>query len=117
MDKYDFTYKLPDNFQQGFVRFLNQNGMNYLVQPLLKSKIVYKDMGYAYYAGMKGDVWDKIALDFTIESGENTSQFLKSNARPIKEWLERFISPSTTGFLVRRLDFLIMGITFNQLCN
>ena len=64
-------------------------------------------MGYAYYAGMKGDVWNKIALDFTIESGESVSQSLKNKGRIIKAWLEKFLRPSVSGFLVRRIDFII----------
>lgn len=107
LGQYNFTYELPENFQQSFVHFLSKNGRNDLAQDLLKCKIVYSDMGYAYYAGMKGDVWNKMALDFTIECGESVSQSLKNNGRTIKNWLEKFISPSISGYLVRRIDFII----------
>ena len=32
----------------------------------------YEDLGLAYYAGMKGDNWDKKALDFTVEGSPAT---------------------------------------------
>ncbi len=102
-----FTYELPENFQKSFVHFLDINGNKNLAHLIMKSNIEYSNLGYAHYAGVRGDVWDKYALDFTIESDENTISKMKSLSMAIKEWLRKFLNPNKTGYLVRYVEFLV----------
>lgn len=110
MADYDFTYELPDNFQQSFIRFLIQNGVKNVPQLLSKSVITYDDAGLAYYAGLKGDVWNKRALDFTIQSSADNIQSIKTYFNVIKSWLDKFISPSVSGYLTRKIDFIVRDV-------
>lgn len=107
MSEYDFTYEIPANLSQEFTHFLDLNGRNELAQLLKGCKLYYEDLGYAYYAGMRGDNWNKKALDFTIEGTENTIYKIKSCTRVIADMLQKFLKPSTSGYLVRNIDFLI----------
>lgn len=110
MADYDFTYELPDNFQQSFIRFLFQNGVKNVPQLLSKSVITYDDVGPAYYAGLRGDVWNKRALDFTIQSSADNIQSIKMYLNVIKNWLDKFISPSVSGYLTRKIDFIVRDV-------
>lgn len=107
MSEYDFTYEIPANLSQEFTHFLELNGRNELAQLLKGCKLYYEDLGYAYYAGMRGDNWNKKALDFTIEGTENTINKIKHYTRVVADMLQKFLKPSTSGYLVRNIDFLI----------
>ena len=108
MSEYDYTYVLPDNFQQGIIRFLDLNGKKELANLLKSCKIYYDDLGYAYYAGMRGDNWNKKALDFTIESSESIITNIKRNQKILAEMIQKFIKPSVSGYLVRNIEFIII---------
>ena len=107
MGEFDFTYVIPNNLLQGFTRFLELNGKKQLAQLLNGCKLYYDDLGYAYYAGMRGDNWNKRALDFTIEGTENTINTIKTCKKTIAEMLQKFLKPSESGYLVRKIDCLI----------
>ena len=108
MANYDFTYELPENFRQEFVNFLIINGKDDLAKLLENCKIFYDDIGYAYYCGIrKGDVWNKRALDFTIESSSSIRQNLEANKNQIHLWLNKFIEPGVSGYIVKNVQFLV----------
>ena len=65
MGEYDFTYVLPNNFRSRVVQFLRQFNNSKVVNAFFNCKYEYVDVGLAYYAGLKGDNWNKKALDFT----------------------------------------------------
>ena len=60
----DYTYCIPKNLQQQLIATLRVNGQKELSGLLHSVSIEFNDIGLAYYAGMKGDVWDKHALDW-----------------------------------------------------
>lgn len=107
MGEYDFTYNIPVNLLQELTRFLELNGKKELAQLLKGCKLYYEDLGYAYYAGMRGDNWNKKALDITFEGTENTINKIKPCVRVVADMLQKFLKPSTSGYLVRNIDFLI----------
>ena len=71
MGEFDFTYSVPANFNKRVVQFLQQFGKAHVAQAFQRCEYEYEDLGLAYYAGMKGDNWNKNALDFTFEGAES----------------------------------------------
>jgi len=59
MGEFDFTYSLPDNFQKRVIQFLQQSGRAKVVEAFQRCKYEYEDVGLAYYAGLRGDNWNK----------------------------------------------------------
>lgn len=113
MGEYDFTYEMPDNYPHGFIRFLENNGggKNY-VALLNKCKWDYNVIDWAHYAGISGDTWNKKAVDFILESSESVISRLKGAEPYIKERLQTYLRPNTTGFLVRKIEFVICDEEF-----
>lgn len=66
----------------------------------------YENLGLAYYAGLTGDVWDKNALDFTIEGSSEHIRLLKNRVRDVDDAISKALRPSTSGFVVRQILFL-----------
>ena len=67
MGEVDFTYELPESFNKRVVQFLQQFGNDKSVEAFQRCEYEYEDVGLAYYAGLKGDNWDKRTVDFTVE--------------------------------------------------
>lgn len=107
MDSYNYTYAIPDNLLQSFTRFLELNGKKELAQLFYSCKLCYEKLGYAYYAGMRGNNWNKIALDFTIEGAESNINKMKPFRRIIADMLQKFLKPETSGYLVRNIYYNI----------
>lgn len=107
MSGYDFSYNIPDNFQQGIVKFLDINRNKELAQLLNNCTICYEDLGYAYHAGMRGDNWNKRALDFTIEGRESCINKIKPFEDVLSEMIQKYLQPSKSGYLVRNIEFII----------
>lgn len=107
MGEFDFTYEIPENLLQEFTRFLELNGRKELAHLLKGCKLYYEDLGYAYYAGMRGDNWNKKALDFTIEGTESIINRIKPCQRTISDMLQKLLKPSISGYLVRNIDYLV----------
>lgn len=108
MGQYDFSYEIPSDFEKRIVQILQQkaNGIG-LVKAFQACKYEYEDLGNAYYAGMKGDNWNKNALDFTIEGNSHNIQLLKKRQADLKDAISKALRPTTTGFLVREMLFII----------
>lgn len=103
----DFTYNIPDNLLQGFTRFLELNGKNEFAQILKNCNLYYEDLGYAYYAGIRGDNWNKKALDFTIEGSESAINKIKPGEKIIIDMFQKYLKPTISGYLVRNIDYII----------
>ncbi len=112
MGQLSFTYQFPDNFHTKLVNFLRLNVSNTLAQKVAACSISYTDQGWAYYAGMKGNNWDKNALDFMIEGKQDNIKFLKNNTNQIKDSIQKVLKPDISGFLVRKVEFIIREDSF-----
>ena len=106
MGQFDFTYELPTNFSSIVIQLLRQKQHNDMAHAFQQCKFEYDDKGLAYYAGMRGDNWDKRALDFTFEGSEKNIELLTKENAILKELIGRALKPSSSGFLVRNVDFL-----------
>ena len=107
MGEYDFTYVIPADFERRVIQILQQKPMGASVATAFQScTFEYEDVGLAYYAGIKGDNWNKKALDFTIEGSEKYISVLKSRCTDLDEAFSKALRPSASGFLVRKILFL-----------
>lgn len=111
MGQYDFTYEIPDDFANRITQILQQkpNGRQ-MAEAFKKCNYEYEDLGLAYYAGVKGDNWNKRALDFTIEGNEKDINFLRNRLRDLKDTISMSLRSSTSGFVVRNILFLCVDI-------
>lgn len=107
MSECEFTYELPEPFQEKLIKFLAQNGEEALAEQLKACQIECDDVGLAYYAGLSGDTWDKRALDFTVLGTSESIAVLKQQERNLKDRIRRFLRPGTSGFLPRHIDYIV----------
>lgn len=106
MGQYDFSYELPSNFKKNLIQYLQQNGNNDVAQILQRCEYDYQEIGFAYYAGLKGDNWNKKAIDFTFEGSEKDVNFLKTRIVLLKKMIERSLKPNVSGYLVKDIFFI-----------
>ena len=107
MGEYDFSYEIPSDFKQSLAHFLKRNGHLEVAQAIIRCDIRYEDLGFAYYAGIKGNNWNKKALDFTIVGDEYAILALKSRSRMVKNLIQTYLKPETSGYLIRNVEYYI----------
>ncbi|MCY7008592.1 hypothetical protein OCK72_08065 [Fusobacterium simiae] len=102
----NFTYQLPDNFKIWVCQFLQQ--FKNIEVATAFDNINYKtqDKGLAYYAGLKGDNWDKHAVDFIIEGFQGDIELLKENINTLKNAINYSLNSEESGFLLKEILFL-----------
>lgn len=105
MGEFDFTYSLPDNFQKRVIQFLQQSGRAKVVEAFQRCKYEYEDVGLAYYAGLRGDNWNKRAVDFTFEGPNDDVSLLKSEESTLIDAIGKSLKPSVSGYLVRNMFY------------
>lgn len=105
MGEFDFTYELPESFNKRVVQFLQQLGNNKSVEAFQRCESEYEDVGLAYYAGLKGDNWDKRAVDFTIDGLKADISLLKSVDSELKIAIGKALKSSVSGYLVRNIFY------------
>ena len=105
MGEYDFTYTVPANFDRRVIQFLQQFGKAHVAQAFQRCKYEYDDVGWAYYAGMKGDNWNKNALDFTFEGAESDIALLQSFDSTLQNAIGKALKSSESGLLVRKIYY------------
>ncbi len=103
MGEFDFTYRLPQNFSRRVVQYLEQLESPNVARAFQNCTYDYEDLGLAYYAGMKGDNWDKKALDFTVEGSPRDIALLKSKGHILKESISKSLKSSESGFLLKEI--------------
>ena len=109
MGQYDFTYEFPSDFDNRVRQLLQQDYSGVQVASAFqRCSYEYEDIDLAYYAGLRGkDYWNKRALDFTIEGAEEDINILKNNARGLTDAISRSLRPNVSGFVVRKILYLI----------
>lgn len=105
MEEFDFTYRLPQNFSRRVVQYLEQLESPNVARAFQNCTYDYEDLGLAYYAGMKGDNWDKKALDFTVEGSPRDIALLKSKGHILKESISKSLKSSESGFLLKEIYY------------
>lgn len=110
MGAFDFSYELPKNFDKRIRQFLQQMNANDVIDAFAKCKYEYEDVGLAYYAGLKGDNWDKHAIDITFEGSSKSIKCLSAKKSVLSVAMGKAIKSSESGFLIRELYFLEQDI-------
>lgn len=105
MGEFNFSYKLPHNFDRRVCQFLQQMQSTDVADAFKKCKYEYADVGLAYYAGLRGDNWNKKAIDITFEGPTEYIKCLSLKKSILEDAVEKALKPSESGFLVRDLYF------------
>lgn len=105
LGSFDFTYELPGNFDKRVRQFLKQKQANDEAVEYAKCKYEYDDVGLAFYAGLKGDNWDKHAIDITFEGPSKSIKYLSAKESVLSEAMDKAIKSSESGLLIRKLYF------------
>lgn len=114
MGEYDFSYKVPSDFGNRIKQILTQiYGEIEISNAFDRCTYEYEDVGFAYYAGMKGDNWNKKALDFIFEGSKPHIDILKNNKHLVKEVVSRALKSSESGFLIHNILFLVVEDELN----
>lgn len=101
----DFTYELPENFKKRVYQFLKELNSVNTANAFNRCTYDLDDVGLAYYAGLRGDNWNKHALDFIFEGASNDISQLKNNKKFLKTAIEKSLKSDETGLLVRNISF------------
>ena len=112
---YDFTYELPKNFNTRVIQFLQQLGNAELALAFQRCKYEYDDIDLAYYAGLRGDNWNKRAVDFTIEGRREDISLLKNADRKLKDAIDKALKPSESGYLVRVIFYFDSDVSYENI--
>lgn len=108
MGMYDFTYSLPTNFDSRIYQLFKQQYNNDdLANAFKHCKYEYDDVGLAYYAGLRGDNWNKNAIDLTIEGSQKNISLLKSYKKIVEDVISKALKPTESGYLLRKTLYLI----------
>ena len=111
MGDYDFTYEIPDNFERRVVQFLQQVGKTNVSHAFQRCSYEYEEIDFAYYAGLKGDNWNKNALDFTFEGAESDIALLQSFDSVLQDAIGKALKASESGLLVRKVYYFASDST------
>ncbi len=107
MNQYDFSLSLPFDFDSRMIQLLGELcPQNNLSEAFSHCSYEFEDMGYAYYAGLKGDNWNKHALDFVVEGPQRWISILKENRSVVEKAMSKALKPSESGFLLREVTYL-----------
>lgn len=108
MGMYDFTYALPNDFDNRVYQLLQQLYKSHeLANAFANCRYEYVDLGLAYYAGLKGDNWNKNAIDMTIEGSKSAILVLKSNKSIVENAISKALKSTETGLLLRDTMYLV----------
>lgn len=104
---YDFTYALPNDFDNRVCQLLRRlYRSNELANAFANCKYEYEDLGLAYYAGLRGDDWNKNAIDMTIEGPQSAVLVLKTNNKTVENAISKALKSTETGLLLRDMAYL-----------
>lgn len=101
----NFTYQLPNNFRIRVYQFLKQLKNTAIANAFNSISYEAQDKGIAYYAGLKGDNWDKHALDFIIEGTHREIELLEGNINVLKVAINNSLNSQESGYLLREILF------------
>lgn len=107
MGKYDFIYALPNDFDNRVGQLLRQlYKSDELASAFANCKYEYEDLGLAYYKGLKGDNWNKKAIDMTIEGPQSAILVLRNNNKTVENAISKALKSTETGLLLRNTVYL-----------
>ena len=115
MGSFDFTYELPENFNKRILQYLQQINKNNVAVAFQHCTYEYDDVGLAYYAGLRGDNWNKNALDFTFEGPSEDISILRAFNSVLSDAIGKALHPSESGLLVRNIYYFDADVSLESL--
>ena len=106
MANYDYTYQFPENFNKRVIQLLYQRGANDLISAFHRCKYEYRDIGNAYYAGYRGDNWNKNAVDFIFEGPHNDIVLMQKDNKVMRDVIEVALMSNSSGYQLGKIDYL-----------
>lgn len=100
-----YSYEIPKHIFQQLVSLLKADRLHDLAETLAICKIEFKDVGLAYYAGLKGDNWGKHALDCSLFVPENKVEQVQRFRGNLKSSLSKLL-PCESGLLIRDITII-----------
>ena len=98
----DYTYCFPEDFKEKLVIYSEQRS-KHISSSLKKCSFEYTDVGLAYNAGMKGDNWNKHAIDLEIRCPTIEMALLHRQEKLLKEIISISLDPNKTGLIIRNI--------------
>ena len=94
---------------QEIIQFLQQLGQNETacVQAFQRCHYEYQDIGFAYYAGIKGDNQNKRAIDFAVEGNIADITMLNNIKSKLKSAVEKAIKPAESVKHIRPKYYIL----------
>ena len=94
---------------QGIIQFLQQLEQNgtVCVQAFQRCHYEYQDSGFAYYAGIKGDNWNKRSIDFTVEGNIADITMLKNIKSKLKSAVAKAFKPAESAKHIRLKCYIL----------
>ena len=105
MGSFDFTYELPNNFDKRTQQFLLQMQASDVADAFVNCKYEYDDVGLANYAGLRGDNWNKNAIDITFEGSSKSINCLSAKKSVLSSAMDKAVKSSESGLLIRNIYF------------
>lgn len=105
MSEHDFTYRLPDDFSKRVIQVYIQKDRHDVADSIQKCLIECEDLGLAYYAGVKGDNWNKHAVNIMVEGPETEIKNIQSDISVFKKAVEVAIQSSKSGLVIKDVYF------------
>lgn len=106
MGEYDYSYSLPVDFESRVERILRQISSSRVADAFKSCGCEYENVGLAYYAGLRGDNWNKQALDFTVEGPSDCIKVLEGDKTSVRRALSKGLNSRKSGFQLRELLLL-----------
>ncbi|WP_323088570.1 abortive infection family protein [Allobaculum sp. JKK-2023] len=101
----NFNYIFPDNFKSLFEMYARAMKLDSLIEPLSRCEIKHHDLGFAYYAGLRG-YWDYHALDVDIIGMKQDLDIIEMNKNSFIIVFDKALDPENTGLVSREFLFI-----------
>lgn len=106
MANYDYTYQFPENFNKRVIQLLHQRGANDIISAFHRCEYEYRDVGNAYYAGYRGDNWNKNAVDFLFEGPHDDIVLMQKANKVMRDVIEVALMSNSSGYQLGKIDYL-----------
>lgn len=107
MGDYDFTYTIPHDFSSRAFQIIEQLTFSeQLGEAFGNCSYDYDELGYSYYVGIRGDNWNKKAIDLTLTGDKQSIDLLKNNEGTIRTAVGRALQSSTSGLQLHQIIYL-----------
>lgn len=100
-----YTYCFPEDFKEKLVIYSEQRSES-LSRSLKKCSFKHTDVGLAFYAGLRGDNWNKHAIELSIQCSTVELSLLRQQEKLLKEIISIALNPNETGLIIRNIYYL-----------